>query len=369
MKKLFYFFGILLMTAFSLQSQAQTTVQAGNWSSPTTWGGAPPMGSGTVTINHAVTLDLDYSHTSGSITISGTGSLSSTVPMRVIALNYPAGTASLTNNGTFSIPRTALVAGTVINNGTITADSLLNSASLTNGNNGIINADQFFINTMGTLTNNGSVTSTNFLNVETVSNAGTLTTSDLANSKSFTNTGTGTITATNDFLNADTLTSPAIFTNDGQVTVYNEWHNASTVNGSGRFCIGGYSWNSGTMSGTFDFCDQTGSDVDLNTGTIAGTITYCTYSCNIGISALNIEYQFSIFPNPATDVLNLSCEKELRDAELIVLNSLGQTVLSRSNLNGQNISFSVGSLSEGLYFLRVREGNAYTAAFQFTVER
>ena len=35
-------------------------------------------------------------------------------------------------------------------------------------------------------------------------------------------------------------------------------------------------WNNGIMNGDFDFCDQSGGNIDLQEGTVASTITYCT---------------------------------------------------------------------------------------------
>jgi hypothetical protein len=80
---------------------AQTTVSDGDWTNPSTWGGTLPMGTGTVVINHNVTLDTDYSHTSGTITINASGTLTSSSPGRGFSLNYPNGTANLTVDGTF----------------------------------------------------------------------------------------------------------------------------------------------------------------------------------------------------------------------------------------------------------------------------
>lgn len=105
MKKIIY--TVTLFTIFGLcnSTNAQTSITNGNWSNPATWGGVPPMGSGTVIINHTVTLDIDYSHTSGSIKINSSGSLIGNSPMRAFALNYPSGTAMLTVNGSFNVAR------------------------------------------------------------------------------------------------------------------------------------------------------------------------------------------------------------------------------------------------------------------------
>ena len=108
MKKAIYAIAIFIILAMSNSIQAQTTVADGNWSNPATWGGVPPTGSGTVVINHNVTLDIDYAHVAGSITINASGSLTGSTSLRYFALNFPTGTASLTNYGTFHVARVPL---------------------------------------------------------------------------------------------------------------------------------------------------------------------------------------------------------------------------------------------------------------------
>lgn len=346
-----------LIPGMSNLIQAQTSVSSGNWSNPSTWGGVPPVGNGTVIINHNVTLDIDYSHTSGSITINPNGSLTDNSPMRAFALNYPNGTASLMVNGTFSVARVLLNSGIVNNSGYFISDSLMNSSSFTNNNGATLNVSQFTNNTNGTLNNSGSITTINFLNIETLTNTGTMASNDFTNSKSLTNTNIGNINISNDFSNIDSLASPAILTNDGSVSVNHNWHNGNLINGSGRFCIGNNSWNSGTMSGTFDFCDQTGGNVDLNTGTITGTISYCTFPCNVGVGGFFEDQVISIYPNPFSMESTLETGQVLRGTTLTLCNSFGQTVKQINNIRGQKVIINRENLASGLYFIQLIDEN------------
>lgn len=352
-----YYLQSALLVAFIILRgtiQAQTTVASGNWSSGATWGGVPPLGTGTVVINHTVTLDMDYSHSSGSVTIGASGVLNGNSASRAFALNYPSGTASLTVNGTFNVARTALVSGVVANNAIFKADSLLNLATLTNSNAGSITASQFMNSTGGTINNSGSISSVDFLNIENVSNSGALSSNDLANSKSFTNSSTGIITVTHDFSNLDTLATPAVFTNNGSVTVQNDWRNAKQITGTGKFCISQNSWNAGTMSGSFDFCDQTGGAVDLNTGTIAPTVTYCLFPCTTGIDEL-AEYgsELSISPNPVHSTGTVVTNFDMSSSVFTVYNLSGQELFRVPGINGRQFEFNTAQFNNGLYLYKI----------------
>lgn len=354
---------VLLCTS----SIAQTTVADGNWSNPATWGGVPPIGSGAVVINHNVTLDVDYGHTAGSVTINSAGTLNGNSPMRSFALNYPGGTATLTVNGILTVSRVFLASSTVTNNGTFQSDSLLNSATFTNNGSAMINANQFMINTSGVLNNAGTVNAVNFLNIASVINSGAIFSNDFCNSKNFTNSNAGTITLANDFSNIDTLTSPAIFSNDGIVAVANDWHNGNQINGSGKFCIWNNTWNSGTMTGTFDFCDQTGGNIDLNTGTVAGTITFCVNPCSVGIDGLPVNVLIQAFPNPFSLQAVLNSGIPLKDATISMFNCFGQTVREIKNVSGQAITLYRDNLPGGLYFVRLTQNNQITGTVRLII--
>lgn len=357
-----YIFAVLVAFLLSNPVQAQTTVMAGDFSNPLTWGGTPPTGSGTVVINHAVNLDIDYMHTSGSITINAAGSVSSTNPMRVFALNYPSGTASLTVNGSLNVARVPFITGTILNNGTFEVDSLFNTADLTNGSNGVINSSQFMIGTGGTLINNGNIITVNFYNIDTVTNSGTITTTDFCNSKTFVNNSTAEINANHDFSNIDSLAGPAMLTNDGQINVGNDWHNGNTIDGSGKWCVVNNTWNNGTMSGTFDFCDQSGGNIDLQEGTVAGTITYCTFSCNVALAEETVS--IGISPNPCQNEIVFSNDESFVNASLTIVNSIGQIVVQMENITGTAVQVDSKNLPAGMYFTTIKdEGQIFSGKF------
>jgi len=361
MKRIIYAISLLAFISLSNTLSAQTTVQNGNWSDPMTWGGTIPITTGTVVINHKVTLDIDYAHNSGSITINASGALTGNSIMRGFALNYPSGSANLTVDGDFNVSRTALLSGTVNIGGTLEADSLLNNSTLTNG--GTITATQLFNNTGGMMTNTGTINALNFLNIETLTSYGTIDATDFFNSKYFTNATGANMTVNHDFLNLDSLASPAILTNDGSIVVQHDFRNGDQINGSGKFCIYNNTWNSGAITGTIDFCDQTGNDFDLNTGTIAGTVTYCANPCFANIKEnTSKDLVVEVYPNPFTTSTTLQTETPLNNATLTLYNSYGQIVQQLTNINGQSVTIFRDNLSNGLYFMRLTEDNRLITA-------
>ncbi len=368
MRKIIYFITLIAIIGLSNIVNAQTSIANGNWSSPSTWGGYPPTPGSTVVINHNVTLDMDWGYTSGSITINVGGALNGIIPMRGLSISGGAG--ALTVNGTLNIARVALFSGTIINNGTFQNDSLYITAALTNNLGATINASQLMINTNGTLNNNGSIVSSDFLNVSTVTNTGTITTSDFMNSKSFTNSAAGEIT-TVDFLNSDSLANPAVFTNNGRVTVSHDWANivvaSSQINGSGKFCIQHNTYNSGAMSGTFDFCDQTGGNVDLNIGTIAGTITYCQFSCATGINE-NLSNTFiNLYPNPSKGIFTIEL-KDINAKNVIEINNvLGEKVYF-ADISAEKTEIDLSSEMKGIYFYQIKSEKEIISAGKIIIE-
>ena len=342
-----------MLTLFGMskttKAQTVTSVADGNWTSPLTWGGIPPIPGDTVVINHAVTLDIDYGYASGSVTINAAGELNGNSPMRGLALSG----GTLTVHGIFNVARVSLLAGLATNNGTFQNDSLLNATSLTNDSGATLDAAQFLNSIGANFENGGSVASSNLLNIATVTNNGTITTNDLMNSKSFTNTATGVITVNHDFLNSDSLASPAVFTNDGLTMVNNDWRNTDQVEGSGRFCIQNNTSNSGEMSGTFDFCDQTGGSIDANTGTIAGTITYCNSSCTTGWNENSSGPLITVYPNPSSGAFSISINNFPANLQVEMFNVFGERILSKQ-ADSEKIEIDLSKQDSGIYFYRIQ---------------
>jgi hypothetical protein len=66
------------------------------------------------------------------------------------------------------------------------------------------------------------------------------------------------------------------------------------------------------------------------------------------------QLEFAIFPNPVQHVLNFSDLKQSETASLKVYDVFGKEVLSESAVNWSNSSIDVGTLSNGIYMIRVQ---------------
>lgn len=61
----------------------------------------------------------------------------------------------------------------------------------------------------------------------------------------------------------------------------------------------------------------------------------------------------SVYGNPAKDEIKIETGFEMKNASVIIYNSLGQEVISISAVCGKNISVNVSSLGTGVYFFRI----------------
>ncbi|MBC7494814.1 MAG: T9SS type A sorting domain-containing protein [Flavobacterium sp.] len=62
------------------------------------------------------------------------------------------------------------------------------------------------------------------------------------------------------------------------------------------------------------------------------------------------------FPNPTSSQINFSFNDNLENASLKITSLLGQTVLEKQNLSGNNLSFDVSDLATGMYVVTINNG-------------
>ena len=77
-----------------------------------------------------------------------------------------------------------------------------------------------------------------------------------------------------------------------------------------------------------------------------------------------VEFKFSLSPNPAKNILNLSAQKAINNLELY--NVLGKQVLSQK-VEAKQANISVSHLSKGIYIAKVTIGNS-TGSYKFIKE-
>lgn len=349
-------FAALLIYTFIIGTQAQTvtSIANGNWTNPLTWGGTVPIPGNTIIINHDVILDIDFGYTSGSITVNTAASLTGNTVSRGLAVNYPTGNGTLTVNGSLDVARVSLFGGVFTLSGSFESDSLFNLAAIHIVSTGDLHTSQFFNGAGGNITNDGFVNTTNLLNMESITNNGAVSAIDFHNCKTLINTSGAVIAISHNFLNADSIVSPAVFTNDGREEVLNDWQNQDSVKGTGKFCIVNNTNNSGIMTGTFDFCDMSGGNIDLNTGTIDITITYCAYPCTPGISVETANPVIFASPNPTGGIFIIKSDRLISKIEISSL--LGQLVYS-GQIFTKTAEIDISTEPGGIYFYKIFSDN------------
>lgn len=375
MKKLLLFAFLTSMLGSYSQS-TRTTVSNGNATNPLIWDcTCLPQPGEHLIINHNVVLDVDWGYLSGSLTINQGASLTQDLTTRNISVG---GTGVLNNKGTLTIRNLLLASsGSLSNTGTIgvTANLLVTTGS-TFSNSSLINISDT-LGIQGTISNNaGTINVATFLNAGTYdnnTNGNLYVSSILYTNTVFNNNGWVTVNldflnsgdATNNmimdikqnFYNGDSLMNTAEFINNGLVSVGNNWFNSEDVNGTGQFYIANYTANSGNITGTLDFCDKTGGNIDANSGTIAGTVTYCNTNCNVGEIELEKQTEVKIYPIPFEQQLNISIVEQ-GNLSVRIFDVTGQELIFVPLQNGVNsLNFE---LSAGIYFCRIyKNGEVY----------
>jgi hypothetical protein len=381
-------FSVLISTVVMAQepTATRTSIANGNATSPFTWDcTCIPLPGDNVIINSNVILDNDWAYTTGSLTINSGKSLTGNTATRALAV----GGGTFTNSGTTSIAFIYHNGGTFTNNGTLNVtESFANGGTVTTTNNQTMTvSDSLFI--VATLINNNSLTAFGTANTGTFNNYGSFTTGDLWNSGTVNNNGlpgmhmmndvysSGTINNSthmevmNDFWNAENVTNndyivvgndlytgdsvqlTANFTNNGLVSVGAGLYSNQTVTGTGDFCVGVYTANSGMITGTLDICDLTGGVFDLNVGTIAGTVTFCSSSCAVGVEE-EVKQEIKVYPNPFENRLIVNVEG-YENAKFSLQNLLGQKLHSQT-INGKT-EIQVNDFESGVYFYTVTVDN------------
>ena len=77
-------------------------------------------------------------------------------------------------------------------------------------------------------------------------------------------------------------------------------------------------------------------------------------ACLVGIDKIN-EASFTLYPNPATNVLFISSENNIPIDKIIIYNQLGQNVLHQ---NGSDNPIDVSALQPGVYVIELVSGNS-----------
>ena len=75
---------------------------------------------------------------------------------------------------------------------------------------------------------------------------------------------------------------------------------------------------------------------------------------NLRILGLNetLTLDFSIHPNPSSNYLNITLQKEI--AQIAVYNNVGQLVMEPNNFINDNPTINTSTLPTGIYFIKIK---------------
>lgn len=107
-------------------------------------------------------------------------------------------------------------------------------------------------------------------------------------------------------------------------------------------------------NGAYSIKDATNA-VLLSGGTFTSTAGGMFKAGVLGVNELEIK-EFNVFPNPASDVVNVTFEAENADYEVSIIDLQGREVAAQnfSNLSGsQTVTFPVAELAKGSYLVRI----------------
>ena len=83
----------------------------------------------------------------------------------------------------------------------------------------------------------------------------------------------------------------------------------------------------------------------------------CFNMTSVDVNNHNLEYYVAVYPNPFSLTSTLETNLNMRDATLIIYNSLGLQVNILKNISGQKITLKRDNLSCGFYFLQLIQDN------------
>ena len=154
--------------------------------------------------------------------------------------------------------------------------------------------------------------------------------------------GTNDFSSVHDFNSSTGSTPWSEFKEDGNGILF-----GSTSNGgqSGNGVIFKYDLSSNNYSDIFDFNGTNGPNVQCALTTIVNT----------GISNIENNNDISIYPNPASTLLNIHLSTCTSQETLLITDLLG-TVVYKAELHGIDNTISISTWSAGIYLYEVRSG-------------
>lgn len=148
-------------------------------------------------------------------------------------------------------------------------------------------------------------------------------------------------------INTTSTTGTAVSWNFGDGTSGSGWYPTHTYaqNGTYAVCVTFYD----SLNACYDnFCDSI-TDSFKAPGFVLQVLPPQTVSINENEAA-----SFSLFPNPAANVINIGANGFEESYSVSVFDITGKSIMERSRLNG-NSNLDISSISPGVYFIQARD--------------
>jgi hypothetical protein len=75
------------------------------------------------------------------------------------------------------------------------------------------------------------------------------------------------------------------------------------------------------------------------------------------INTINYNPEFTLYPLPASGIVNIDFNNSFAKLRIDVLNSLGQLILSKNISNQTSTTIDLSNCAKGMYFIKVQNGN------------
>ena len=128
-----------------------------------------------------------------------------------------------------------------------------------------------------------------------------------------------------------------------------------------------YEWSTGETTATIEVDTEaryTVTVTDANGCSGEGEVIVVVVT---GISNTGIERNINLYPNPATDVLNISYT-DIDIDRIIIFNALGESIKDYNNITNE-MKINLNEMKEGIYFLRIITSENTQVVKQFTLIR
>jgi hypothetical protein len=108
---------------------------------------------------------------------------------------------------------------------------------------------------------------------------------------------------------------------------------------------------------------NTNGIVNLDKTPSSGTVYTFSFGLS-GINLVNSGREFSVYPNPAIDKLQLCYKENISISSVSIINSTGQELMTFTNASDWE-SINVSGLDPGVYFVQVRDKNGMVSTRKF----